>query len=212
MSSAGSFRKRRWGLIGGGAAVVVAIVWLSTDRTTASYWNDVHALARDADAVKLLDTPAEAIAVLVDVEQRLDALPTVDVDPRALDAANGFRVALVAARQCVETGQRMIDRPLRTSLSAAVGVVTGGGPLPELRDELVRMRAVTVQSYNTAVHARSALAWRYPLSQFKQPIPPDTHQIDALIDELDRIIADRDDLSERAFNLGRLLGALASLL
>lgn len=205
-------RRRLWGVAGAGVLVVIAVACLGSDHATALYWNKVHALACDADAVKLLDTPAAAIASLEDIEHQLDGLSTADVDPRALDAANGFRVAVVAARECIATGQRIKDHPVRTSVGTAVGVVTGGGPLKQLRDELAHVRSVTVQAHATAVRAHSALAWRYPISRFKSPIPPDTHLIDALIHELDQVIGDQLDASERAFNLGRVIGALLALL
>lgn len=63
-------RKLILGLLAG-LLLVVALFALLSDRTTARYWNRVYALAQQADAVKNLETPAEAIEVLANIEKQL---------------------------------------------------------------------------------------------------------------------------------------------
>lgn len=111
-----------------GAVVVMAIIAQLSDRTTARYWNDVYALAQQADAAKNMETPAEVIAILVEIERQLAGLDRNGVDPRALDTTNRFGVALAAARLSVESGQYLIDHPVRTALKSTATLVGGRGP------------------------------------------------------------------------------------
>ena len=192
--------------------VLIGLVLIASDRTTSRYWNAVHTAARQADAVKCLETPQEAITVLAEIESKLDGLDTDGVDPRALDAANRFRVAVVTARQCIEEGQWMLDHPVRTTVSTAWGWITGRGPLVKLHDRLVHAREVTVEAHESSVKLHSQLAWRFPLSRFKSPIPPDVHLIDEALGELKRMGAEGEEMSDQAYDFGRVLGAIIALL
>ena len=204
--------RRKLVLLGLGGLLALVLVAQLSDRTTSRYWNCVYALAQQADAVKNLETPAEAIAALAEIEQQLAQIDGAGVDPRALDATNRLRVALVAARMAIETGQAMLDHPVRSALKSAAAVVSGRSPLRELRDRLAHVRDITVEAHAYAQKAQHELSWRYPLSRFKAPIPPDVHLLEELLDELDRLDAEDRDLRDKAFSLGRLLGALAALL
>lgn len=213
-AASGRWRPSRRALASGivlGLLIVVLLAVFS-DRTTARYWNSVHALALRADAVRNLDTPQEAIGVLEEIDAHLSELDPTGVDPRAVDAANRFRAAVASAKLAIDAGQAMLDHPIRTAAKSVGAMVAGKSPIRELHDRLVHVRDVTVEAYDAACGAHKALARRYPLSRFAKPIPPDVHSIDELLHELDRIEVEDRSLRERAFSIGRLLGAVAGLL
>ena len=207
-------RQRRTGLVLV-AFVIVALIGLGfwgSDRTTQRYWNEVHELARQADALKHLDTPEEVIAALGDLEQSLAALSTQGVDPRAIEAANRLRAALVVARDCVEQGQWMLDHPIRTTLRAGVDLLRGHGLFQKLREQLLHLREVTVGAHEFSLEVHGQLARRYPLSRFEHPIPPDVHLFDEALRELEQMDREGQEAVDLAYQFGVLLGAVAALL
>ncbi|HNO77015.1 MAG TPA: hypothetical protein PKN33_03060 [Phycisphaerae bacterium] len=196
--------------------VIVLLVALAfailSDRPTARYWNAVHDLALQADSVRNLDTPQDAKALLDDIDGRLAELDPAGVDPRAVDAANRFRAAVASASIAIDAGQNMLDHPIRTAVKSATAMVAGKSPIRDLHDRLEHLREVTLEAYENSRHVHGDLTWRYPLSSFAKPIPPDVHSLDELLHELDRMDAEDGTLRDRAFSIGRLLGALAGAL
>ena len=191
----------------GVVVVLLAAIWRlwgDSSPQTEDYWDRVHALTKEADAIKDLETVEEAVVVLRGVEERLGQLSTDEVDPLAAEAASRFRDALVAARRCAEHVRWMEEHPIRTAAS----VVIGEDKLQGLRSRILEVRQKTLLAYDFAVTTHHRLSDQYPRSCFTAPLRPDVVQIDDALAELDSVTEHMGFVYEVSF----ILGALARLL
>lgn len=171
---------------------------------TEEYWNQVHALTREADAIKNVRALDEAIRVLYETENELVGLNTKGVDQLAIDAAIRFRSALAAARRCAEQVEWINDHPIR----AGVSMFVGKGATQTLRLRLLDLRQKSIQAYEFALAAHGQLAKKYARCSFATPFPPDVQPLDEIMSQLEAA----DESLSRLFDASVILGALARLL
>ena len=184
-------------------AVLGYALWPSR-HPTEEYWNRVHALTRDADAIKNVQALDEAIRVLHETENELAELNADGVDQLAIDAAIRFQGALAAARRCAEHVEWINDHPIR----AGVSLVVGQSATETLRLRLLDLRQKSIQAYEFALTVHRQLTKKYPRCSFATPIPPDVQPIDEVILQLEAA----DEGLRWIFEAGVFLGALAHLL
>lgn len=208
MGQAGTKRRHRFGWIVAVIASVAGLAYWGSGRETAKHWNAVHDLARRADAAKNLDVPDDALAILACMDHDLAGLSVAGVDPLAIEAANRFRAVVLSARRCLERGIHLRDHPVRAAALSAVGVVSGDGPLVNLRDDLEHLRDESLDAYQFAESAHRTLRHRYFLNHFSAPIPPDVHLIDEVLRELDRLDRADRNLTKWAYRVSLVVAAV----
>jgi hypothetical protein len=180
--------------------------YTSAGSETADYWNAVHALTREADAVKHGETIDEAIAVLDETTRKLLALDTADVDQTAVDAAIRFQNALDAARRSAEQAKWMETHWIRTALSG----LTGAGHVETLTLRLKDLRAKSIEAHTFSSRAHELLCARYPRQSFASPYPPDVQPIDEALQMLN--LGGDEEVVKNWFDIGVIIGAIARLL